>query len=120
MKRRPAAWLAILALTLNASWPLIATVGAAPTDPTGTLVCTGHGTVAVADRESQLPDPHGPAGRLMPCAFCALAPGHAGLHSAPDPVWRAPLAAYEAPAEYRPAIVAHVASAALKARAPPV
>jgi Protein of unknown function (DUF2946) len=121
MKRRAAAWLALLVVTLNTSWPLIATVGPAPEDPTGTVVCTAHGALAVADRASQLPDPQGPAGRLMPqCAFCPIAPGHAGLHSAADPAWRAPLAVHEAPAEYRPAVVCDVALASLGARAPPV
>ncbi|MGA8006320.1 MAG: hypothetical protein WCA17_09480, partial [Burkholderiales bacterium] len=69
MKRSAAVWLALLAVTLNTSWPLIATVSLAPEDPTGTVVCTAHGALAVADRASQLPNPQGPAGRLVPhCA----------------------------------------------------
>jgi len=120
MKRRAAVWLALLAMTLNASWPLLASANPGTPDRFGTEVCTAHGVIVVVDSDLQLPNPQGPAHRLMPhCAFCTVAPGHSLLHSATMAAWHAPLAAYKAPAEFRPTIVARRTVAALKARAPP-
>jgi Protein of unknown function (DUF2946) len=120
MKREAAAWAAILSIALNSLWPLIATVSPAPTDPTGTVVCTAHGMVAVFDADLQLPGPAGPTHRLTPhCAFCSLGAAHAALASASAFGLAMELPADEVPHVYRFAPPRRFPSSSLRSRAPP-
>lgn len=120
MKRGAAAWLAILSMTLNASWPLLAGANPGIPDPFGTEVCTAHGVVAVIDSDFQLPSPSGPSHRLVPhCVFCTLGAAHVVLHSA------SPFAAVvdrihaDAPEVDRVAPLPWFLFASLRSRSPP-
>ena len=78
--RRFGSWLAILAMALNALWPLLAQ--AKPGD-SGLLIeiCTATGmTWVAADGDGQQPAQK----NLLPhCAFCSLGAGRAPLPSSP-------------------------------------
>ncbi|MGH8737910.1 MAG: DUF2946 family protein [Burkholderiales bacterium] len=120
MKRGAAAWLAILSMTLNASWPVLAGANPGIADPFGTEVCTASGVVAVADSGLQLPNPGGPSHRLVPhCAYCTLGAAHSALHSASPPAVDAVRLHADAPAVYRFALPPWFFFASLRSRSPP-
>ncbi|MGH8746185.1 MAG: DUF2946 family protein [Burkholderiales bacterium] len=120
MKRGAAAWLAILSMTLNASWPMLAAANPRIADPFGTEVCTASGVVAVADSGLQLPNPSQPAHRLVPhCAFCTLGAAHSALHSASVLAVDADSLHADSPADYRFALPPWFLFASLRSRSPP-
>jgi hypothetical protein len=120
MKRAAVVWLAILGMALNALWPLLAIANPGVPDPFGVPVCTANGLVTVFDAGLQLPQPDGPAHRLVPhCAFCTLVPGHAAVRSVASPVLQVEPPLREVPAAYRSAIRPWFLSASLRARSPP-
>lgn len=80
MNRRSfAAWLALLALSLQALWPLAAIAAAAPAD-----ICGAGGPVP-------MPDPASPECRLH-CASCLTGAGQAALDAPPALAQRRALA----------------------------
>ena len=119
--RRAAAWTAILAMALNALWPLLAAANPGVPEPFGVEVCTSNGLVMVFDAGRQLPNPDGPAHRLVPhCAFCSLGSGHAALHGSGLLALQTERPLDEAPAAWRSAFVPRLLPASLRSRSPPV
>ncbi len=120
MKRNAAGWLAILSVSLNALWPLVASADPGIQDPTGSQVCTTHGVVAVSDSDRQLPNPGDASHRLtLHCAFCALGGAHAALLSVGLPALETERAEHEIPAARRFALLPWFLSASLRSRSPP-
>lgn len=76
---RLTAWLALLAVALNAFWPLLAQARPAQAGETGFEVCTVAGIRHLGTKDEA------PArGQLVPhCAFCTLGAGHAPLAAMP-------------------------------------
>jgi hypothetical protein len=71
LNRRISAWVAILAMTLNALWPVIAQAKPGPS-PTLQEVCTSAGLQKIAVDGGQ-PADHSAGGKASPhCAFCSL------------------------------------------------
>ena len=121
IRQRLTAWLAVLAMALNALWPLLAAANPGVPEPFGVPVCTPEGLVMVFDAGRQLPNPEGPAHRLMPhCAFCSLAAGHAVLHSPGLLALQAERPLAERPSGDRSVLVPWFLSASLRSRSPPV
>ncbi|HUJ88320.1 MAG TPA: DUF2946 family protein [Burkholderiales bacterium] len=120
MKRKAAAWAAILGIVLNTLWPLLAAADPRVQDPSGTEVCTAKGIVAVNDGDRQLPSPQGPSHRLTPhCAFCTLGVAHGALHPAIPSALCAQATRHEVCAAYRFALPPWFLSACLRSRSPP-
>jgi Protein of unknown function (DUF2946) len=121
MKRKAAAWAAILSMAFNTLWPLCALANPGPQDPVGAEVCTAHGMVAVFDGDLQLPGPGGAAQRLTPhCAFCSLGAAHALLDTASPLALDMEQPAHHAPATYRFAPRPWFVTSSLRSRSPPV
>ncbi|MGH8688916.1 MAG: DUF2946 domain-containing protein [Burkholderiales bacterium] len=119
--RRLPAWLGILAMALNALWPLLAGANPGVADPTGTQVCTANGLVWVVDGDRQLPSPDGPVHRLTPhCGFCAFGTAHAVLQSVPSLAAGAEPPAPPVRVVYLVALPPWFLSASLRSRSPPV
>jgi hypothetical protein len=71
LDRRISAWVAILAMTLNALWPVIAQAKPGPS-PTLQEVCTSAGLQKIVVDGAQ-PAGHSSDGKASPhCAFCSL------------------------------------------------
>jgi hypothetical protein len=69
--RRASAWIAILAMTLNALWPVIAQAKPGPS-PTLQEVCTSAGLQKIVVDGDQ-PAEHSAGGKASPhCAFCSF------------------------------------------------
>ena len=120
MRRKVAGWLAILSVSLNSLWPLLASANPDIHDPTGSQVCTTHGVVAVSDSDRQLPNSGDASHRLTPhCAFCALGGAHTALLSVGLPALETERAEQEIPATRRFALLPWFLSASLRSRSPP-
>jgi hypothetical protein len=116
-----AAWAALVGIACSTLWPLLAGFNPGMQDPTGAEVCTARGLVRIIDRDAQLPDPRGPARRLIPhCAFCLHIVGY-GVTGFAVPLFRSagPIR-HEAPQRESVAIALRLLFAPHGVRSPPV